>query len=51
MGTSFRLAHRFLLPDGTLAAAGSQVRIWGRAVDGALRAVVMPDAVLAALGA
>ena len=27
-GRSFRVAHRFLLPDGTLAVEGEQVRIW-----------------------
>ena len=39
---SFSVAHRFLLPDGRLAAEGEQVRIWGREIDGALRAVPMP---------
>jgi YbgC/YbaW family acyl-CoA thioester hydrolase len=48
-GRSFRVTHRFLLPDGTLAAEGEQVRIWGREVDGVLRAVAMPNAVAAAL--
>jgi len=50
-GRSFRVAHRFLLPDGALAAEGEQVRIWGREVDGALRAVAMPQAIAAAFGA
>ena len=45
---SFRVAHRFLLPNGRLAAAGEQVRIWGREVDGVLCAVPMPKAVAAA---
>ena len=49
-GRSFRIAHRFLLPDGTLAAEGEQVRIWGREVDGTLRAVPMPNAIVVALG-
>jgi acyl-CoA thioesterase FadM len=46
-GRSFRVAHRFLLPDGTLAAEGEQVRIWGREVDGTLRAVPMPEDIVA----
>jgi 4-hydroxybenzoyl-CoA thioesterase len=46
-GKSFRLAHRFLLPDGRLVAEGEQVRIWGREVGGALRAVPMPDTIAA----
>lgn len=48
-GKSYRLAHRFLLPDGRVAAEGEQVRIWGREVDGTLRAVPMPAHVVAAL--
>jgi hypothetical protein len=36
-GRSFRVAHRFLLPDGTLAVEGEQ----GREVNGILRAVAM----------
>ena len=47
-GRGFRVAHRFLLPDGSLAAEGEQVRIWGREVDGVLRAVAMPQAIAAA---
>ncbi|TDH58830.1 acyl-CoA thioesterase [Dankookia rubra] len=47
-GRSFRIVHRFVLPDGRLAAEGEQVRIWGREVDGVLRAVPMPDTVCAA---
>jgi 4-hydroxybenzoyl-CoA thioesterase len=50
-GRSFRIAHRFLLRDGTLAAEGEQVRIWGREVDGVLRAVTMPKAIAAAFAA
>ena len=50
-GRSFCIAHRFLLPNGTLAAEGEQVRIWGREVDGALRAVAMPAAIAAAFAA
>ncbi|WP_431272586.1 acyl-CoA thioesterase [Dankookia sp. P2] len=46
-GRSFSVAHRFLLPDGNLAAAGEQVRIWGREVAGVLRAVTMPEAIAA----
>lgn len=44
-GRSFRLAHRFLLPDGTLAAEGEQTRIWGRDEGLGLRAVPMPEEV------
>ncbi len=50
-GRGFRIGHRFLLPDGSLAAEGEQVRIWGREVDGALRAVVMPEAIATAFAA
>ena len=50
-GRTFRVAHRFLLPDGTLAAEGEQVRIWGHEVDGLLRAVMMPAAIAAAFAA
>ena len=50
-GRSFRVAHRFLLPDGTLAVEGEQVRIWGREVNGILRAVAMPEAIAAAFAA
>ena len=49
-GRSYRLAHRFLLPDVRLAAEGEQVRIWGRDEAGTLRAVPMPPAIAAALG-
>jgi YbgC/YbaW family acyl-CoA thioester hydrolase len=48
-GKSFRLAHRFLLPDGSLAASGEQVRIWGRDEAGTLRAVPMPPDIAARL--
>ena len=50
-GRSFRVAHRFLLPDGTLAVEGEQVRIWGREVNGILRAEAMPEAITAAFAA
>nr|WP_274607281.1 acyl-CoA thioesterase [Paracraurococcus ruber] len=49
-GKSFRLAHRFFLPDGTLAAEGEHVRIWGREEGGALRALPVPQEFIAALG-
>ena len=49
-GRAFRLAHRFLLPDGTLAAEGEQTRIWGMSVDDVLRAVPMPPEIAARLG-
>lgn len=48
-GRSFRVMHRFLLPDGTLAAEGEQVRIWGMAgaEDQGLLAVPVPEAIAA----
>lgn len=49
-GKSFRLAHRFLLADGTLVAEGEQVRIWGHDAGGVLRAVPMPADIAARLG-
>ncbi|WP_052214517.1 thioesterase family protein [Belnapia sp. F-4-1] len=44
-GRAFRLAHRFLLADGTLVAEGEQTRIWGRDEGEGLRAVTMPEEV------
>jgi acyl-CoA thioesterase FadM len=46
-GRSFRVVHRFLLPDGTLAAEGEQVRIWGMAGPNGqgLAAVPVPEAI------
>ncbi|GGC57267.1 4-hydroxybenzoyl-CoA thioesterase [Siccirubricoccus deserti] len=50
-GRAFHLIHRFLLVDGSLAAEGEQVRIWGRTgPDGVLRAVPMPADIAAKLG-
>jgi len=49
-GRAFRLTHRFLLPDGTLAAEGEQTRIWGMSVDDVLCAVPMPPEIAARLG-
>lgn len=50
-GRPFRVIHRFLLADGTLAAEGEQVRIWGMAgPEGeGLLAVPIPEDVAAKL--
>ncbi|MBL6454248.1 acyl-CoA thioesterase [Belnapia sp. T6] len=48
-GRSYRLLHRFLLPDGRLAAEGEQTRIWGRDEGEGLRAVPMPPEIAARL--
>lgn len=51
IGRSFRVIHRFLLADGTLAAEGEQVRIWGMAgpKGEGLLAVPIPEDVAAKL--
>ncbi|TCZ58526.1 hypothetical protein [Roseicella aquatilis] len=48
-GRSYRLAHRFQLPDGSLATKGVQRRIWGCEIDGTLRGVERPAQIAAAL--
>jgi len=48
--SSFQLRHRVMRPDGSLAAEGSETRVWTVARDGGVASSPIPDEVIALVG-